>query len=334
MLVINAIAAAQNQGLSKKTSVTIGNFDGCHIGHQLLVRSAREFGLKHQASPVALSFAPRPEAFFRGLEAEDSLFNPWQKRRAFAELGLDALIEQTFDAEFARIDALTFAKDYLIRSLGARAICVGQNFRFGRGRHGTAAWLQQQGDELGLDVHVCAPATDEQGVVSSSRIRQALMAGDVDHAQAQLGRPYLLEGRVVSGDRLGRTLNFPTANLAPNQQLIPKPGVYAVRALCYPQHAAETAPPIMQVPKTCWIAACNIGYRPTLGQAAPKLRIEVHVLGQSLGEDALYDLNMAIYFDKRLRDEQKFGSLDELRHQIARDCAMAQDFYQAMTSRP
>jgi riboflavin kinase/FMN adenylyltransferase len=321
MFVLSDIAGALSRGLVPPTAVTIGNFDGCHLGHQRLVAAVQEQARQLDATAMALTFDPRPEAYFKKGSDDRLLFTREQKLRAFAELGLDAVVVQRFDAAFSQTEASAFVDHCLTRELGARAVAVGVNFRFGRGRSGDAEALRERGRACGLRVLICEPSVDAGGVISSSRVRLALEQGDVAAASSMLGRPFLLEGSIVRGDQLGRMLDAPTANLGGIGQLVPKPGVYFVRALV--GSAATVMTPASQtIP-----AICSIGFRPTLSLPQPTLRVETHLLAGTYGPDELYGKSLSLYFDDKHRDDLKFPGLDALKAAIATDLAAARRHY-------
>jgi riboflavin kinase/FMN adenylyltransferase len=221
------------------------------------------------------------------------------------ELGVERVWVRTFDAAFAAWSPERFARDLVAGALHAQAVVVGQNFRFGAKRAGDLALLRNLGQELGIEVRVHTIASDAGGRYSSSRARDAILAGQVDEAAAVLGRPHSLSGIVVRGDQRGRTIGFPTANIAPVPEMLPKDGVYAVRvAKIVPGGPAEALGG----------GVTNIGVRPTVGGGART--VETFVLDHS-GE--LYGAALRVELVARLRGETKFPGLDALKAQIARD---------------
>lgn len=321
MAPIYSINHEQPLDLNTPTAVTIGNFDGCHRGHQNLLSSAKSQADLLKLKAIALTFEPRPDHFFKTPINPRLLFTKLQKLRAFEESEIDTVIIQRFDENFAQISPESFVVNYLSKKLLAKSITVGENFRFGNSRQGDIHALKRIGNQNSIEIKICHSVQEESEIISSSRIRNALSLGQVKQAANMLGRPYLLEGTVVKGDQLGRQLGTPTANMINSEQIIPAPGVYLVRA-----HIGN-APTILSVSHTALPAICNIGYRPTIKSTEPELRIETHILAGNIGLDDLYGLSLGIYFDDRLRNEQKFQNLDDLKSAISRDLDIARNFY-------
>lgn len=306
---------------ARGTAVTIGNFDGCHLGHQGLIALTRGHAQRLGATPVAVTFSPRPEAFFKGGK-DPVLFSDEQKTRALGELGIERQIVQRFDDEFSRLTHDRFYEDHLKRRLGAKAVVVGDNFRFGHHRAGDAAWLSRQAKADGLAVTVGDAAGEGGDRISSTRIRDALQAtGDVRALQKMLGRPFLLEGTIRKGDQLGRTIGTPTANLEGVAQLLPRFGIYAGYVWLAPHASAR--PKIMTQSEGAVPAVFSIGIRPTLDAQDPPVRIEAHLLTGSYGKDELYGRYAGYYLTDRIRDEAKLDGLEELKKWIARDVGEA-----------
>jgi riboflavin kinase/FMN adenylyltransferase len=232
------------------------------------------------------------------------IYSLWQKQRAIESLGTDTLLPIHFDETFSRQTGEDFIRG-LARDLGMiQSVCVGADFVFGHQRSGNVALLKELGDELAFVVHGLAAVSLDGQIVSSTRIREAIRSGNLDAACQMLGRPYAISGRVIEGDRVGRQLGFPTANLDVTGLVLPPNGVYAGLA---------------RVGTNSRHVALNIGFRPTVISAAPQLRVEAHLLDFS-GD--LYGQELEIEVGDRLRDEKKFASAMELRAQIGRDIAM------------
>lgn len=310
--------------------ITIGNFDGCHLGHQALVAAAKM--MTDGAEVVCLTFSPRPAIFFgRASSASDlaSLFTDGQKADAMEELGVDQLVVQAFDREFSELSPLRFFE--LIRSTGCVGVVVGDDFRFGAGRTGDAAWLARQCAAANIGFR-CVEAVTCHGVrASSSTIRREIaLSGNVELAKNLLGREFALDGEVVPGARNGRRIGVPTANLRPLGQVLPRPGVYAG---FFVRRDAGFKPSLLAVARAAMRCVVNVGFRPTVEQgASPALSIEAHVLDQEIPLDSLYGREARIYFSARLRDEIRFQSLDELKTQIAADIALARQVLAAQTA--
>jgi riboflavin kinase/FMN adenylyltransferase len=268
--------------------VAIGTFDGVHRGHRAVI----------DGSDTVLTFDPHPLSVIRP-EATPKLISPFPvKRDLIAGLGVDELVVIPFDRGFSEQSAEDFVKDVLIRRLGAERVAVGENFRFGKGARGTAEFLREH-DEFETSVTPLVEVAGE--TVSSSHIRGLVAAGEVREAADFLGGPFLFEGEVVPGDRRGRTLGMPTANIVPDDAYVtPGHGVYAAWAHGYP-------------------AAVNVGVRPTF-QTGRGLLVEAHLIGF---EGDLYGETLRIGFLQRLRGEKRFDSVDELVAQMQRDAAEA-----------
>ena len=303
-----------SQGSFGGVALTIGNFDGCHLGHRaLIVRSiqmARSEGLRS----AVMTFDPHPEVFFGRLPGGRLLFTAEQKIEALSALGVDGVIVQSFDQAFALKTASEFALGLIETRPPVRVVTIGSNFHFGAKRSGNAAILEQILSPLGVKIDV-ADLSDETGSpISSSRIRDMLTSGRVGEAQKLLGAPYRIVGRVKHGDKVGRTIGVPTANLGDVTQLLPGNGVYAVKVSTLP-HRQNSIPESSMV--GCGV--CNIGTRPTVGGA--ELRTEVHILDRKNLD--LYDRQLTVQFVARLRDERRFAGVEELKLQIAADITEA-----------
>jgi riboflavin kinase / FMN adenylyltransferase len=270
--------------------VAIGTFDGVHRGHRAVI----------DGSDTVLTFDPHPISVIHP-EATPKLISPFPvKRDLIAGLGVDELVVIPFDRGFSEQTAEEFVQDVLIDRLGAERVSVGENFRFGKGARGTAEFLSEH-DAFETSVTPLVAAAGE--TISSSHIRGLVAAGEVREAADFLGGPFLFEGEVVSGDRRGRTLGMPTANLVPDDAYVtPGHGVYAAWAHGYP-------------------AAVNVGVRPTF-QTGRGLLVEAHLIGF---DDDIYGETLRIAFLERLRGEQRFDSVDELVAQMNRDVAQASE---------
>jgi len=284
--------------------VTIGNFDGVHRGHVALVAAALDRARARHGTAVVLTFDPHPARVVSPGNAPSALCTPPQKEEILAGLGVDRMAVLPFTPEVARLTAEEFARQILASRLRARAVVVGEDFRFGRGREGTLTTLRSLGDALGFEVAAVPAVTLEGGPVSSSRVRDALARGDVALARALLGRAFFVDGRVVRGDGRGRQIGVPTANLATENETLPADGVYA--GWCR-LPAGEAVP-----------AVVNRGRRPTFGSGAETL--EAHLLDF---EADLYDARVRVSFEARLRDERRFEGPEALVAQIREDVARA-----------
>jgi riboflavin kinase/FMN adenylyltransferase len=289
--------------------LTIGNFDGVHLGHRSLllavVERARELG-----RPAAVyTFDPHPRRVLQPERDQPLLMTAEQLAEAMAELGIDVLVRERFTAEFAALTAEAFLRDVIHRRIAPPELFVGRDFHFGKGRGGSGDTLAQIGPDLGIRVVIIPQVRDEVGDVSSTRIRETLSRGDVEEAARCLGRPYAIRGRVVPGERRGRTLGFPTANLAPENEMLPARGVYATTLRLFQGDALGARP---------HASVTNVGTRPTFEDG--RLLVEAHLLGF---DGDLYGSRVELAFHARIRGEQRFDGPEPLRKQIERDAARA-----------
>lgn len=313
--------SSQSLGLDpyfESSVVTIGNFDGCHRGHQELIKLTRHWADVWNLPSVVLTFDPNPKEFFQPSQTLGRLFQSQQKIRALEELGISAVVIQEFDKAFSLMQPLAFYHELLKERLKARSIIVGHDFRFGVQRKGDAQLLSQLASSDGIAVHIVGQQLDQEGeVISSSLIRKMLKEGELKQANRMLGRAYMLEGRVVTGRKLGRQLGFPTANIDCDSQLLPAFGVYAGHVTLGGGGAI-----FKEVPNSV-PCVLNIGLKPTVDQQIPQPTVEVHLLEGRYSSDELYGQELSVYLKEFIRKEQKFPSLEALRTQIARDCDTA-----------
>lgn len=290
---------------TRKVCLAIGVFDGVHLGHQQIIRQTIADARQHEALALIVTFDKHPSTIVAPERVPPLIYSRPQKLRAIAALGAGALWEIPFDQPFSRQSGEEFIRT-LIRQLGrVKSICVGADFVFGHQRSGNVALLQTLGAELEFQVHGMAQLALDGKTVSSTRIREAIATGNFDAATQMLGRAYALAGEVIRGDQLGQQLGFPTANLATPGLLLPPPGVYAAHAIL----GAQTHRCVL-----------NIGCRPTVQSPTPAPRVEVHLLDFA-GD--LYGQELEVTFTARLRGEQRFASLEELKEQIGRDVVEA-----------
>lgn len=279
--------------------VALGTFDGVHLAHRAILSRAVERGRDLGVAAVACTFDPHPVEVLQPGRAPIAI-NPLAERlELIGATGVDGTVVIPFTPAFAAVEPETFVKDVVAGRLRAREVVVGYNHTFGRAARGTAGLLEELGGRLGVRVHV-VPAYEVDGVpVSSSAIRTALQAGDVEGAGRLLGRPYAVIGDVVRGAGRGRGLGFPTANVEPDRPLLVKVGVYACQAT---------------VDDRTYEAVVNVGVRPTFGE--DRVAVEVHLLDFS-GD--LYGRRVRVAFTRHLREERRFPSVDALRTQIQAD---------------
>ncbi len=292
--------------------VTIGVFDGVHLGHQTildrLVDIARERGLPS----VCVTFSVHPREVLAG-EAPHSILSLEHRLELLERRGVDHAVIVEFSRAFAEVDAETFVDRLLVRALGVRELVLGHDTAVGKNRRGDAAFLADAGRRHGFGVVTVGGVTVDGAVVSSSRVRAAISRGDVETARRLLGRPPSLLGTVVHGDGRGTTIGFPTANLEVLSEAFPPYGVYAVTARCIPS-GGGAAP--VDLP-----AVMNYGTRPTFHQDDTHAVFEIHVLDRD--DLQLYGLRMEVFLHAFLRRERRFEGADDLVDQIARDCAAA-----------
>ena len=288
--------------------VAIGNFDGVHLGHQIVIGRAAEIARGLDAKLAVLTFEPHPYQVFHP-EAPPFRLTPFRaKARHIEALGVDLLLVLPFDLEFSKVAADEFVRRLIVETLHARHAVVGYDFHFGHKRGGTPDVLRQLGERLGFGVTVVAPLGAAGGTVySSTRIRQDLAEGRAREAAVLLGRPFEIEGRVEMGDQRGRTIDFPTANLRLGDYLRPAGGVYAVRVEI-----------LEDEPRRWRDGVANLGTRPTVG--GTDLRLETHLFDFA-GD--LYGKHLCVALVEYLRPERKFAGLAELKTQIAADAAQA-----------
>lgn len=289
--------------------IALGNFDGFHRGHQAVVREAVDCARAEGRPAIVATFDPHPVRFFAPDAAPFRLTTLDQRLELFAAAGADAMLVFAFNAEVAATTAEQFVHELLVRRLGAAGVVTGEDFTFGKGRGGNVAILAQLGAPLGLAARAVGPVADGGEAVSSSRIREALKAGDCGAATHLLTRPFAIRGTVQHGDKLGRTIGFPTANLALGSYLRPRYGIYAVTGQVLSGPLAGG--PVLH-------GAANLGIRPQFDP--PKELLEPHFFDF---DGDLYGAEIEVAFHHFLRPEAKFASLEELTAQMEADCLKA-----------
>lgn len=285
--------------------VALGNFDGIHLGHVRLLQHAVKTARREGLPAYVLTFTPHPQAVLNGVPVP-LLLDREEKEAKLAALGIDFLVYWPFTVSLMQMAPEEFVREVLWRHFHPRVVCVGFNFTFGHGGRGTAAELARLGERFGFRTLIEAAVMVDGMVVSSSAIRAALTRGDIGTARKLLGYWPYRRGRVVPGNRRGRSLGYATANLLPPPEVLcPAPGVYAART---------------RVEERWWPSVLNLGSRPTFGEDLPPT-LEVHLLDYHGGE--LYGREILVEFRRRLRPERKFASPEELRAQIQRDAEEA-----------
>lgn len=293
----------------RNSVITIGNFDGVHLGHQALFSKVLEKSGELDGTSVAMTFEPHPVRVLK-LNAYHPLITLYeQKVELIADLGIDVLVCIPFTMEFASISAKAFIEDILVKLIGIKGIVVGEDYSFGKNREGNIDMLMEYGKRFGFEVSVVkglSISDNLSGRISSTRIRDLISTGRMNEAQKMLGRYYQIRGTVVSGrNRGGRLLGFPTANINLYDELSPKAGVYAVT---------------VDIDNKKYKGVANIGYSPTFDDHI--FTVEVHILGF---KDEIYNKKIRVNFIKRLRDEKKFSDVSELSRQIEKDISKARD---------
>jgi riboflavin kinase / FMN adenylyltransferase len=292
--------------MTENALVVIGNFDGVHRGHQAVLSSVREKATEGGLAPKLLTFHPHP-AVTLGRQPP-ALLTTLERKRELVERacpGIEMVVER-FDRDFAEQSPEQFVERVLARRLRARVVLVGENFRFGRRRAGSIDDLRRLGERWGFEAQIATLVGDDAGVWSSTRARAALAGGDLAAVTDILGRPHMVSGRVVRGDQRGRTIGFPTCNLAEVDEALPPQGVYAV--------AVDRDEPA----RALATGVANLGVRPTVEGVEP--RLEVHLFDL---DENLYGAALRVHLLARLREERRFDGLEALKAQIARDAEKA-----------
>jgi riboflavin kinase/FMN adenylyltransferase len=290
---------------SRPVCAAIGVFDGVHVGHQEVIRQTLEDARLHEALPVIVTFDRHPASVLASRKIPGMIYSLAHKIQVLSQFDPAALLLLHFDLAFSQKPAEIFVED-LVRGFGRiQSIRVGTNFRFGHQRSGNLALLNRLGEHFGFAAHGLPPVMVDGHRVSSTRIREAIEAGQLEHVSKMLGRPYSIFAPVIRGDQLGRKLGFPTANIDTAELILPPRGVYAAR---------------LSVRERTYEAVLNIGVRPTLELKTPPLRVEAHLLDF---HGDLYGKDIEAVLIQRLRPEQPFPSLDALKSQIARDVEAA-----------
>ena len=294
---------------TKRVCLAIGFFDGVHLGHQQIIRQTLTDARQHEGVALVITFDNHPNTVVAPTRVPPLIYSLEKKLQTIESLGADALLLVHFDQPFSRQTGEEFIRTLAANLQHIGSVCVGTEFTFGNKRSGNVELLRSLGAQLNFAVHGVSAVSLDGQAVSSTRIRQAIKAGDLDSASQMLGRTYSLSGAVVKGDAVGHQLGFPTANIEASGLVLPPDGVYAAH---------------VELQGCTYRAVLNLGYRPTLQSPAPVHRVEAHLLDFS-GD--LYGKNLEITFVEKLRDEKKFGSLQELQDQIVKDVAHARELF-------
>ncbi len=298
-------------GDTRRTAVTVGNFDGLHLGHQKILESVREHARATGQRAAVITFDPHPMRVLQPDRAPLMIQTLAQRLAGFERMGLDAALVLRFDRALSLVSAEEFIERILVAGLRAGSVLVGANFRFGHRGAGDVRLLAEFGKRDGFDVEVVPPVEIRGKIVSSTAIRGAIASGNVAGAIPLLGRAFLLTGQIRPGAGRGRTILFPTLNMAPEQELLPKLGVYATQSV---------------VGGKLYSSVTNVGTRPTFNGAGVTVESNLFEFSEHVARGA-----MEVRFHERLRDEQRFPGPDALRAQIARDIEAARKFFSART---
>jgi len=305
----------QDVGYEKKSIITIGTFDGVHLAHQQIIREVVNRAKKRNGRSVVVTFEPHPREILAPFSDIKLLTTVEERREAISSLGVDVLYSVEFNRSLSQKTSREFYSEYIMNGIGASEVVEGYDHHWGRNREGTMDSLIALGNEFGFSVTSIEPFSQNGVVVSSSMIRDALTHGNVELAATFLGASYAVHGIVIAGDKRGRMLGYPTANLklASERKLIPQNGIYFVR---------------VEIEQEDFFGMASIGVRPTFYQDGQRL-IEVHIL--DFNRD-IYGKTVSVKFMKRLRDELKFQSVDELIHQMKNDEELSRSYIAALQS--
>lgn len=290
---------------SQNVCLAIGVFDGVHLGHQRVIGQARDDARRLGGTSVALTFDPHPMRVLRPEQAPLLLTSTEHKRQLIERLGVDACLLLTFDKEFSLTPPEQFIELVARKTNQLQVICVGTRFRFGHDRAGDVRLIENLAPAHGYIAREIEPVTVNGEIISSTAVRQHVLAGNLDSAAGMLGRSFSILGTVEKGDHLGHRIGYPTANLNPHNEVMPPNGVYAVRAV---------------IGKETFGGVVNIGVRPTIEQRPHRRVLEAHIF--DFHRD-IYGTDVEVSFIKKLRDEKKFESVDALKAQIANDALAA-----------
>lgn len=298
---------AQFGDSGRRAALSIGNFDGVHLGHQRILRSVGERARESGSLPAVLTFFPHPAKVLRPANAPSLLMTLDQRLAAIEAEGIEATLVLAFDAALAQLTAEDFVRRFLAETMRAGAVCIGENFRFGHRKTGDVALLRKLGTQYDFAVAIAPPVALDGRVVSSTAIRESLLEGRVEEARAMLGRPFALRGQIITGTGQGRKLVVPTLNLATQQEMLPKRGVYATETI---------------LGGATYGSVTNIGVRPTFDGS--RLAIESHLFGF---ERSVTTGEMEVRFLRRIRDEQKFPDPAALRTRVLADIETAKEYF-------
>ncbi|MEK9887170.1 MAG: bifunctional riboflavin kinase/FAD synthetase [Gammaproteobacteria bacterium] len=294
----------------KGSVVTIGNFDGIHLGHQKIIAQLKEHAEKLKVPSVVISFNPTPQNFFG---ADHAVLSSYEEKDFFlSSLGINYHLVINFNKEFSNINAQTFIEEFLLRKLNIKLCLVGDDFRFGKNRVGDFSLLQENGVKHGFAVEETATIEHNQIRISSTRLRECLQQNNLEETKKLLGRSYSISGKIVRGQQRGRTINFPTINILSNRSKSPVSGVFAVK---------------VKLSGQTYFGICNAGHKPTVD--GREFLFETHIFDF---EKDVYEQFAEIDFLKHVRPEKKFNSFEELKDQIEKDVIVAKKFFKLTSS--
>ena len=316
------IAACQHLSTNKSSPntacvATIGNFDGVHLGHQAILEQVVTEAKTQDLRSVVIIFEPQPLEYFKADEAPVRLMRFREKYQAISEYGIDFVFCLKFDAHLSQLSAEEFIQQVMVDHLSIKHLVIGDEFRFGGDRSGDYALLKEAGKRFGFSVESTQTVECEESPlrVSSTLIRELLAKSNFSAAENALGRPYSFMGKVIHGQKLGRQLGFPTANVALKRTKVPFSGVYVVSLYL---NGEDNTP---------YQGVANVGVKPTVGNYLPSL--EVHLFGF---DRDIYGRNVRVVFHQKVRDEQRFNGIDALKEQIDKDVKQAKEYFKKLAS--
>ena len=304
---MDTITSLKTIEIIKQSVVTIGNFDGLHRGHQVLIKKATEYAKKKNVSSIVFTFKNHPVNYFKPNSVKNIITNS-EKIEILKSMNVDYVINIPFDEYMTKISGHDFVKEILLDTLGAKKVIVGHDFTFARNKEGNIRLLKDLSEKYGFELEVVNPIKIDDIRISSTHIRNLISSGDVESVYKYLGRNYTLSGEVVHARKIGRTIGFPTANIRIDENMvIPKVGIYATK---------------VYIDNKIYYGATNIGYNPTVN--GTNLSIETNILEF---DDDIYGKNITIEFLQRIRDEKKFNGIEELKNQLQKDTKYVYEKY-------